>query len=149
MQLVYQKSSEEAYAELITNNSKSFLIDVRSRQEWADTGIPQISLDREKVILCEWRIKPTMEFNENFFYELNGKLDFDQVENLYFICAAGVRSREAAVYTKDKFQELDLEINCINIIDGFNGNSIGFLNFRKANGWKASGLPHCNLNQPA
>ena len=70
MQLVYQKSSEEAYAELITNNSKSFLIDVRSRQEWADTGIPQISLDREKVILCEWRIKPTMEFNENFFYEL-------------------------------------------------------------------------------
>ena len=148
MQIKDQQSAEESYTELLATNSKSVLIDVRSSVEWSDLGVPDFSLIPEKLILCEWRRKPYMELNENFFSELDEQLDFQKVEKLYFMCAAGIRSQEAASYTRKKLEDLRLEIACINVVDGFSGNKNCFFSFDKANGWKDSGLPYCKLKKP-
>ena len=148
MLLKDQQSAKECYIELTSGVSKSFLIDVRSSQEWYEGGVAEFLKDPEKLVLCEWRKYPAMEVNENFLSELNRKLDFKQVENLYFICAAGIRSQEAANYINDKLKGLGLSVNCINVTDGFNGKTSAFFSLGKANGWKASGLPYCQLEQP-
>ena len=110
--------------------------------------MPEFLEDPAKLVLCEWYKYPNMEFNENFFSELSDKLDLQKVENLYFICAAGIRSQEAANYIENKIKGLSLSINCINVSDGFNGNRNAFFSFVNASGWKASGLPYSQLEQP-
>ena len=143
-----QQSAKESYEELTSGVSKSFLIDVRSRQEWFEVGVAEFLADPRKLVLCEWRTYPAMGINKNFFSELAEKLDLQAVENLYFICAAGIRSQEAATYISNKVKGMGLSINCINVSDGFNGNKNAFFSLAKANGWKASGLPYCQLDQP-
>ena len=143
-----QQSAKESYDELTSGVSKSFLIDVRSRQEWFEVGVAEFLTDPRKLVLCEWRTYPAMEINENFFSELAEKLDLQVVENLYFICASGIRSQEAANYISNKVNSMGLSINCINVSDGFNGKTNAFFSLAKASGWKASGLPYCQLDQP-
>ena len=147
MQSNDQQSAKESYADLASNDSRSFLIDVRSSKEWYETGVADFSSMPEKLVLCEWRKQPSMEVNENFFNELTKKLDFYHVEKLYFICAAGVRSQEASIYTKSKLNDLGLKIPCVNIFDGFNGNTHTVFGFGRVSGWKESGLPYCRIEQ--
>ncbi len=147
MQFKDQQSAQESYVELASNNSKSFLVDVRSSEEWFKTGVADFSTMPEKLVLCEWRQSPSMKINENFFKELTEKLDFKTVEKLYFICAAGIRSQEAADYTKSKLEDLDLRVQCVNVSDGFNGNTSTVFGFGKVSGWKKLGLPCCQLQQ--
>ena len=142
-----QKSARESYADLAFNDSKSFLIDVRTSKEWFDTGVADFSSMPEKLVLCEWLQHPSMEVNGNFFKDLTKKLDFHTVERLYFICAAGVRSQEASVYTDRKLKDLGFNIQCVNIFDGFNGNTTTLFGFGRISGWKASGLPYCQVQQ--
>jgi rhodanese-related sulfurtransferase len=145
MNLQDQKSAKESFDELAMDESKRLLVDVRSNDEWSTSGVADLSLIKNRVILCEWRQYPSMNINENFFSELTKKLDLNKIESLYFICAAGVRSQEAALYTNDKIVELGKKIHCINIADGFEGNTSNFFGFGNASGWKASGLPWCEL----
>ena len=140
-----QKSSKESFDELSIHKSKSLLVDVRSNGEWRTGGVVDLSPLKDRVVLCEWRRYPSMDINENFFSELIKKLDLNTTESLYFICAAGVRSQEAAIYTNDKIAELGKKIHCVNIEDGFEGNTSKIFSFGKASGWKASGLPWCEL----
>ena len=140
-----QKSSKESYLELTSKGSKGYLVDVRSNGEWRTGGIVDLSPFQDKVILCEWRSYPSMDINKNFFDDLVINLDLSKLPSLYFICAAGVRSQEAALYTRVKLEELGVMTNCINISDGFEGNTNKMLNFGKTSGWKNSGLPWCNL----
>ena len=147
MQFKDQQSAHESYVQLMSKDSENFLIDVRSRQEWFEMGIADLSVSAKKLILCEWRVFPSMRLNEHFFTDLNEKIDFEQVDCLYFICAAGVRSKEASNYTNKKLKTLGFSIKCVNVFDGFNGNSNAFFNVRKGSGWKASGLPFCWLEE--
>tara|TARA_A100001011_G_scaffold378960_1_gene444373 strand:- start:1952 stop:2422 length:471 start_codon:yes stop_codon:yes gene_type:complete len=147
MQSKDQQSAKESYADLASNDSKSFLIDVRSSEEWFDTGVADFSSMPERLVLCEWRQRPLMDVNENFFKDLTKKLDFHNIEKLYFICAAGVRSQEALVHTKAKLKDLGFNIQCVNIFDGFNGNTTTVFGFGRISGWKASGLPYCQVEQ--
>ena len=70
MQLRNQQSATESYAELASKNTNSYLVDVRSSQEWQNDGVADLSNNQEKVILCEWRKYPSMELNEDFFSKL-------------------------------------------------------------------------------
>ncbi len=141
MQLKNKQSARESYLELTRKSSKSFLVDVRSNKEWCDSGIADFSSEPEKLILCEWRKSPSMELNNDFFTELTNKLDLTEVENLYFICAAGIRSEEAAHFTSSRLIDSGYKIRCINVFDGFSGNRNTFLSFRSITGWKPCGLP--------
>lgn len=147
MQRKDQQSARDSYSEIVSESSKSFLIDVRSRQEWSEEGVADFSSAPEKLVLCEWRKYPSMELNGNFFNELSEKLDLNETDFLYFLCAAGIRSKEASDYTRDKLKKLDFDIYCINVFDGFNGSPNSFFTLGKASGWKHSGLPCCKFVQ--
>ena len=148
MQRKDQQSALDSYSEIVSDRSKSFLIDVRSRQEWSDEGVADFSPAPEKLVLCEWRKYPSMALNGSFFNELSEKLDLDETDFLYFLCAAGIRSKEASDYTRDKLRELNPAIRCVNVFDGFNGSPNSFFTLGKKNGWKHSGLPCCKFIQP-
>ena len=136
-----QKSAKDSYSELMSQDSKRCLVDVRSNREWCISGVADLSSPNDRMVLCEWRSYPSMGINENFFDELLKKLDLNKIDDLYFMCAAGVRSQEALEYTRIKLEELVVKINCINISDGYEGNTNTIFNLGNASGWKASGLP--------
>ena len=135
-------NAKDCYARLALDDSKSYIIDVRSKEELISEGVVDLSESPEKVVFCEWHVHGSMELNEHFFKNLIDKLDFSQINQLYFICAAGVRSKEAANYTRNKLKALDFKIECINVADGFTGNKNYFFGFGEVNGWKAMGLPY-------
>ena len=60
-----QKSSKDAYSELISQDSKGCLVDVRSNREWCISGVVDLSLANNRMVLCEWRSYPSMNINEN------------------------------------------------------------------------------------
>jgi rhodanese-related sulfurtransferase len=136
-----QKSAIESFAELTAEESKSFLVDVRSNGEWRTKGIASLSPFQKRVIFCEWRRYPSMEINENFFDDLVKDLDLSKIDNFYFICAAGIRSKEALMHTRVKLKGIGAVVNCINVSDGFEGNTGQIFTFGKSSGWRASGLP--------
>lgn len=147
MQVKDQQSAKESYTAITTEESRNVLVDVRSIQEWKDIGVADFSFAPEKLVLCEWRMSPSMNLNENFFSELTVKIDLKKVQNLFFICAAGIRSQEATIYIRSKLKELGSPVECINVCDGFNGNTNKFFSLGNVSGWKPSGLPCCEFDE--
>ena len=113
----------EDYAE---KNPKSVLLDVRTEEEWNADGKP----DGEKIVLKTYFITiqfADKTFNQNFIEDFK-KLNIEKDHEILAMCMGGVRSQAATeLLTKEGY-------NCINISDGFLGNS-------ENRGWKKSGLP--------
>ena len=110
----------------VKKNPKSVLLDVRTEEEWGTDGKP----DGEKMglkihfLTIQFADKT---FNENFIEEFK-KLNIQKDTEILTMCMGGVRSQAAAeLLTKENYK-------CINISDGFLGNSENM-------GWKDSGLP--------
>ena len=144
MPLKEDKSAKNAFEEL--NELKTnYLVDVRSLKEWNSKGVVEFLGDSNKVVLCEWRKYPSMTINENFIDQLCQKNNINSATALYFLCAAGIRSLEAAKFTNHKLEELGIILDCINISDGFDGNNSEFGGAGAFSGWKASGLPWCKI----
>ncbi len=146
---VYNKSKIDeiepsfAYEQLI-NFKNNFLIDVRCKPEWSFVGFPDDTQMKNEIIFCEWSIYPFMEKNLNFENEIFSKIDFENCENLYFLCRSGSRSFEAANSIKHRLNEkaeLKKDINCINVKFGFEGDLSNENKRGKLNGWKFSNLP--------
>ena len=136
---IKQISSKEAFEE-IKSNAGALLIDVRSELEWKKIGIPDLGDLNENLVLLELQSMPSMEYNQNFLVELEEVLNDKNVNNVMFICKAGVRSQTAAVQSMVVLLNNNKSIKICNVSDGFEGK--GFSIFRdKASGWKNSGLP--------
>ena len=110
----------------VKDNPRSVLLDVRTEEEWNSDGKP----DGEKILLKTHFLTiqfADKTFNQNFiedFKKLNIKKDYE----ILAMCMGGVRSQSTAeLLTKEGY-------NCVNISDGFLGNS-------ENPGWKKSGLP--------
>jgi rhodanese-related sulfurtransferase len=123
--MIKQILSEEVedYAE---KNPKSVLLDVRTEEEWNIDGKP----DGEKIALKTHYL--TIQFSDKIFNQnfIEGfkKLNIEKDHEILAMCMGGVRSQAAAeLLTKEGY-------NCVNISDGFLGNS-------ENPGWKNSGLP--------
>ena len=112
--------------EYIKNNPKCTLIDVRTEQEWNNDGKP----DGEKIGLKTHFISIQFidkSLNQNFEEEFE-KLNIKEDTEILTMCMGGVRSQFAAeIITKKNYK-------CINISDGFLGNSENI-------GWKRNNLP--------
>ena len=110
----------------VKNNPKSVLLDVRTEEEWNTDGKP----DGEKIGLKTYFLTiqfADKTFNENFIEDFK-KLNIQKDNEILTMCMGGVRSQAAAeLLTKENYK-------CINISDGFLGNS-------ENPGWKNSGLP--------
>ena len=110
----------------IKNNPKLVLLDVRTEEEWNSDGKP----DGQKMGLKTHFISiqfADKSFNQNFIKEFK-KLNIQKDNEILTMCMGGVRSQAAAeLLIKENYK-------CVNISDGFLGNSENM-------GWKNSDLP--------
>jgi len=110
----------------VKDNPKSVLLDVRTEEEWNSDGKP----DGEKILLKTYFLTiqfADKTFNQNFIEDFK-KLNIKKDHEILTMCMGGVRSQSTAeLLTKEGY-------NCVNISDGFLGNS-------ENPGWKKSGLP--------
>ncbi len=110
----------------VKDNPKTVLLDVRTEEEWDSDGKP----DGEKILLKTHFLTiqfADKTFNQNFIEDFK-KLNIEKDYEILTMCMGGVRSQATAeLLTKEGY-------NCVNISDGFLGNS-------ENPGWKKSGLP--------
>ena len=110
----------------VKDNPKTVLLDVRTEEEWNSDGKP----DGEKILLKTHFLTiqfADKTFNKNFIEDFK-KLNIEKDHEILTMCMGGVRSQSTAeLLTKEGY-------NCVNISDGFLGNSENL-------GWKKSGLP--------
>jgi rhodanese-related sulfurtransferase len=118
------KSSE--IKNFINENKDIELLDVRTQEEWDNVGKP----DGEKLGLKTHFVtivrSSDPSANKDFIQEVKNKADSNK--QLLIICKAGGRSMMAAQLLSQE------NITCINVSDGFEGNSENI-------GWKNEGLP--------
>ena len=118
------KSSE--IKNFISDNKEVELLDVRTQEEWDNIGKP----DGEKLGLKTHFVtivrSSDPSANKDFIQEVKNKADSNK--QLLIICKAGGRSMMAAQLLSQE------NITCINVSDGFEGNSENV-------GWKNEGLP--------
>ena len=123
--MIKQLASKEI-EDYIKNNPRSVLLDVRTEEEWNADGKP----DGEKIGLKTHFLTiqfADKSFNQNFIEDFK-KLNIQEDTEILTMCMGGVRSQAAAeLLTKENYK-------CVNISDGFLGNSENV-------GWKNSGLP--------
>ena len=123
--MIKQILSKEV-GDYVKDNPKSVLLDVRTEEEWNIDGKP----DGEKILLKTHFLTiqfADKTFNQNFIEDFK-KLNIEKDHEILTMCMGGVRSQSTAeLLTKEGY-------NCVNISDGFLGNS-------ENPGWKKSGLP--------
>lgn len=109
---------------------KAHLIDVRSPEEWQETGVAKLDDIKKEVKLLSWLfLTPSIHPNRNFMNDLEQIFPDREVE-LFFICKSGGRSMQAA--------EAALSFGykkVFNVGDGFVGDEMS------KNGWMNSDLP--------
>jgi len=127
IQIMIKQILSKEIRNYIKNNPKSVLLDVRTEEEWNSDGKP----DGEKIALKTHFLTiqfADKTFNQNFI-EAFKKLNVEKDHEILAMCMGGVRSQAAAeLLTNEGY-------NCLNISDGFLGNSENL-------GWKNSGLPY-------
>ena len=123
--MIKQMLSKEV-KDYVKDNPKTVLLDVRTEEEWNSDGKP----DGEKILLKTHFLTiqfADKTFNQNFIEDFK-KLNIEKDHEILTMCMGGVRSQSTAeLLTKEGY-------NCLNISDGFLGNS-------ENPGWKKSGLP--------
>lgn len=133
-QAIQNISSVEAM-ERMQNDKNFVLVDVRTPMEWSSVGIPDLQSLHKDLVQLSWREYPAMQVNPLFMEELQRKVP-NKESTVYFICKAGGRSFEAAATAQHYGYT-----HCINIHDGFEGETNDGQRGSRSNGWKASGLP--------
>ncbi|QDH16595.1 rhodanese-like domain-containing protein [Swingsia samuiensis] len=111
--------------DIVANDKKSVLVDVRTPQEWAEVGVPDTSALAQPLICLTWGHVPEGDFIEAF-----KKAVPDETTSVYMLCRSGVRSYHAGLAVQGAGYE-----NVTNIIDGFEDKH------GPTSGWRASGLP--------
>ena len=136
--------SEETYAgdlsarkawDLLSENPKAQLVDVRTDAEFAYVGSPDLSSLGKEVLAVQWKIFPDMDINPEFVDQVSSS-GVDKDAPLLFLCRSGVRSLGAAeAMTAAGFRE------CYNVAGGFEGDRDAEGHRGTVTGWKVDGLP--------
>ncbi len=137
---VTQITAKEAFA-LLTSNSNSMLIDVRTPEETNFVGFVDPSEIDDRVALLPWKLFPDMRLNPQFTSSLTEitKQAFGENAlnaNIFFMCRSGARSDQAAYHAST----LGFK-NCYNVLSGFEGDIDNNGHRGNVNGWKAENLP--------
>lgn len=126
--------------DLLVQDGKAVLVDVRSQPEWSFVGLPDLSSLKKKPLLVAWQTytpsaKPPMVPNADFVATVEGA-GIDKSSPIIFLCRSGVRSKAAAIaMTKRGFSR------CYNFSGGFEGPHDDAQHRGRVSGWKAAGLP--------
>lgn len=134
--LVQNMSSVQAW-EMLKSDDGVFLIDVRSQEEWEETGIADLSsIEKDTKLLTLMFFTPSPHMNDKFTENLESMIP-NKDSTLLFICKSGGRSKKAAEFALNLGYK-----NCYNIEDGFVGNMFdNNLNPISLNGWINNNLP--------
>jgi rhodanese-related sulfurtransferase len=124
----------------LENSTNSVLVDVRTKPEWSFIGIPDLSTLGKQVILQEWRQYPDMSVTEGFVASLLERFEGSAPSKIYFMCRSGVRSQQAAEVMLEALSAQGLNCECVNVLEGFEGDLDAERHRGEMNGWKARGL---------
>jgi rhodanese-related sulfurtransferase len=122
--------------DLLRDDPRAVLVDVRTEGEWRHVGIPDVSgLDGQELVLVEW----TTAYgpNERFVAEVAEKAGVQPGDErpLVFLCRAGNRSVGAAIDATAAGLGPSY-----NVLEGFEGDTDAH-GGRTVNGWRLRGLP--------
>ena len=121
--------------ELLKENPKAALVDVRTLPEWNFVGLPRLDSLSKETICVSWQSFPDMGMNAAFVEEVAAR-GVDKDQPVLLICRSGARSRSAAMaLTAAGFGP------CYNVAEGFEGDRDGDLHRGSVGGWKVAGLP--------
>lgn len=131
------KVSSSQCWKILQQDSNSFLLDVRTPEEWQETGITDLSAANKEVKLLSWIFfTPYIHHNDHFLSQLNDIFPNKDV-TLFFMCKSGGRSAQAS---EAAFSNGYKKI--YNVEDGFIGNNFDEnLKELNTNGWINSNLP--------
>ena len=131
-------SCQEAW-QMLKGDQRTFLIDVRTKAEWAFVGMPVLIELGSEPVLVEWQSFPTMEKNPGFSEMISrtlAEMGAGTEAILLFLCRSGGRSQAAAITMTGMGYR-----NCYNVAGGFEGPPNQDRHRGTSGGWKASGLP--------
>ncbi|WP_299393818.1 rhodanese-like domain-containing protein [Pelagibius sp.] len=121
--------------ELLKENPKAVLVDVRTLPEWNFVGLPRLDSLSKETICVSWQSFPDMGMNAAFVEEVAAR-GVGKDQPVLLICRSGARSRSAAMaLTAAGFGP------CYNVAEGFEGDRDGDLHRGSVGGWKVAGLP--------
>lgn len=121
--------------EILQQDSKAVLVDVRTRPEFEFVGLPDVSGLGKETVLVPWQVYPAMQVNADFASELK-KSGVAADQTVLFLCRSGARSKAAAIsMTAAGFR------TCFNVSGGFEGPPDGSRHRGNIDGWKAASLP--------
>lgn len=121
--------------DMLSQNSGTGLLDVRTPAEWAYVGVPDLAtLDRQPV-LVPWKLFPAMDQNMDFVAQVE-QSGLDKNADLLIICRSGQRSQSAAIALTAAGYKA-----CYNVAYGFEGDNDPGHHRGHVNGWKVDGLP--------
>lgn len=125
---------EEAW-QLLSEQSDTVLVDVRTKAEWNYVGVPDLSKISKDNILIEWVNFPEGAPNPSFVEELSLAVS-DKNTSIFFLCRTGVRSVGAAIAATDAGF-----VNSYNILEGFEGGPDDLGHRGRISGWQGINLP--------
>ena len=138
--MVENIKSKEAF-DLLKKDQNSVLIDVRTKREHLEVGIPNLRELGKETFLIEWKNSILPWSRKRFLNDFNEKLSFDQGVKYIFICRSGIRSNFAALTVEESFISGNYNSTCFNIEDGFEGHEQLNGHPQNPTGWKNLGLP--------
>lgn len=116
----------------------AILVDVRTDDEWAHTGIPDTKATENDPLFIQWNLAGGLP-NQQFMAQLKQQAPETGGTELLFLCRSGARSVAAAIVATEA------GFTSFNILEGFEGEP-DHRGERTVNGWKNRGLP-TNLGQ--
>ena len=125
---------------ILVEESAARLIDVRTRAEWGFVGVPDLEGAGQRPHFVEWARFPDMSLNPRFAEEVMEALGEVPGGPLLFLCRSGARSLRAAEAVATHLAENGVEVDCINVAEGFEGDLDPTGHRGSLNGWKARGL---------
>ncbi len=121
--------------EILSDDPRAMLVDVRTDAEWKYVGVPDLSTLGKKPLLVPWKEFPDMRLNEAFTEQV-AEAGVGHDDTLLLICRSGQRSAAAAqALTEAGFRR------CYNVAEGFEGDKDVSGRRGTLGGWRMRGLP--------
>ena len=140
LNLVENINSEQAF-DLLKEDEKSVLIDVRTTKEHLAVGIPDLREIGKETFIIEWRNSILPGSRKRFLNDFNDNFSHHEEGKYLFICRSGIRSNFAALTVEESFKSGNYNGMCFNIEDGFEGYEHPSVYPQNPIGWKNLGLP--------
>lgn len=138
MHVVGEVTPAEAW-NILKQDPKAQLVDVRTAAEWAFVGVPDLTKLGRSVVTVEWSSYPSMARNGQFEAAVAVALKAQGAgadTPIVFLCRSGARSLAAA-----KAMMAAGYHRCFNLTGGFEGDLDSDRHRGRHSGWKHAGLP--------